>query len=321
MRALIVGHGLAGALAAWHLHRRGCAVTVAEAGFPHTASRAAGALISPITGQRFRLMPGFDTLLGDALDDYRKLESLLARPLITPVTIRRHLPDAAARAALAPRLADPAYAAYLGQVTDDTVDLTGAWQLDVDGLLDGLSQYWRSLGRWRPTVVEWRNVQPGWRWGDEPFDTVIAAEGYGCRCNPWFADAPLHYNHGEALDVRCDTPPPAAIVPHDGHWALALGHGRYRVGATFHPGLADPRPLDTPPTALLEAAHRLLGDRVRIVGRVSGSRPVGPGRQPWLGEAEAPGLYALNGLGSKGSLFAPMLARRLCQRLGLMPCA
>ena len=151
---------------------------------------------------------------------------------------------------------------------------------------------------------------------------VVFCQGVAARENAYFASLPLHPARGDILTiesnrVHCDH------VLHRDAWVVPIGQRRFLVGATyerssFHSGGQQE----------LSKAHQFRSELVRrwesmVEGQVASGdhtvvdqrwaiRPASYDRHPLIGPHESiPGVYCLNGLGSKGSLMSPRLAEML----------
>jgi glycine oxidase len=76
---LIVGGGLAGTAMAWQLWRRGARFLLIDPGHEETCSKIAAGLVTPITGMRLTVSPGFADHLAVARDYYAGIERELGQ--------------------------------------------------------------------------------------------------------------------------------------------------------------------------------------------------------------------------------------------------
>jgi glycine/D-amino acid oxidase-like deaminating enzyme len=91
MRCLIVGQGIAGAVLAWTLQRRGVVVHVADADFPHRSSSIAAGIINPVTGKRYVKTWRYDDFFPVAKSVYQTMEAQWGVPIWHDQTILRLL--------------------------------------------------------------------------------------------------------------------------------------------------------------------------------------------------------------------------------------
>jgi glycine/D-amino acid oxidase-like deaminating enzyme len=98
------------------------------------------------------------------------------------------------------------------------------------------------------------------------------------------------------------------VILNRGHWVLPTAPGEARVGATYVRVDSDP---NAAREELERSAHDLLAGRpFTVAARETGVRVTAPDRRPLAGwDSQAPRLGVINGLGSKGALLAPWLAR------------
>ncbi len=153
------------------------------------------------------------------------------------------------------------------------------------------------------------------RYGDISYRYIVFAEGFGLHQNPYFNHLPLNGTKGEILLIRTAGLQLDSIV-NAGIFILPLGDGIFRVGATY--GHQDKTNL---PTAagrleLEEKLREVLNCDYEVIGHEAGVRPTVRDRQPLLGRhTDYPRLAVLNGLGTRGVLFAPTLAKKLFEHL------
>jgi glycine oxidase len=101
------------------------------------------------------------------------------------------------------------------------------------------------------------------------------------------------------------------VILNDGHWAAPLGAGEAKVGATYTPNSDDLAPTPEARTKLEHAAETLLQRPFQIRQHAAGLRLALPDKHPVAGRCpNDPRLGVLGGLGSKGVLLAPWLARQ-----------
>ena len=106
------------------------------------------------------------------------------------------------------------------------------------------------------------------------------------------------------------------IVLNRRHWVLPIREGVAWVGATHEPGTIDAAPTADARAALEASARVLIGGRFTTMGQRAGVRVNLPDKLPVAGRhPENATLGLANGLGAKGALFAPLLARQWVNHL------
>lgn len=287
--------GLAGCCLAWQRLFRGQAFTWEDADLPGASSRMAAGLINPVTGQNFSPSWRLAEFLPEACEFYARVADLLGKQVWYPLPVWRLVGDA-------------------------------EWQ-KVQGKLDAARP-------WIERVAE--HELPGWR-------AVVVLRGGGRVATREFCEGTQRFFEGlrrgavagelellcegaaglmagrlgrhrcakgEILTVRAPAWPQDRILIGGGGWLVPLGQGTFKAGSTY-----TWEPLDAQPTTegrvRIEAILNLLGGGdFEVTAHEAGIRPIIRKSQPVIGALED-GRVVFNGLGSKGSLYAPGVAARL----------
>ncbi len=325
---IIVGQGLIGSLLAWRLIEAGHRVLVIDDGERENASRVAAGLVNPLAGRRLRPPAGLEAARAAGQRVWRRLEQHFGQPFFHPLPMLRLFNDPAQAMRHAELRADPALRRYAGPRLDTSrlpqphggfVQRHTGW-LDTGALLDALGAWLARHDALRRELTHAREFQARAdmvRWRDLRARRVIFCEGWRMRDNPWFDWLPLQPAKGEILDLALPEAAPRAIV-NGGCWAIPLGDGRLRFGASNRWCFDDDRPEPAARAWLLAEYRRLCGRQPpKVLAQRAGIRPGTPDRQPFLGcHPYQPRLWVCNGFGARGALFAPLhveaLTRRLC---------
>ncbi len=313
---LIIGQGLAGSLLAWEFERAGIDFEIADAGHAEASSRIGAGIINPVTGQRLVKSWRVDALLPAALATYRELESALGVALVTPMRVRRFFHDERERRVFAEKTARGELAPYIGEADEAGFWIERAVRVDTALVIAAMRGRLRAAGRLREERVEIARERAR-------RDLVILCVGAATMCGEAegaFGYARLQPAKGETLTLELAgaglTAEESAVILNDGHWVLPLGDGRVRVGATFEPGVADRVLTADARQALERSAARLLRREFRVVAHEAGLRVTTPDKHPVVGRSQRDaGVGIFNGLGSKGALLAPGLARQWMNHL------
>jgi glycine/D-amino acid oxidase-like deaminating enzyme len=131
---------------------------------------------------------------------------------------------------------------------------------------------------------------------------------------------PFHFvpwsdSKGETLALALDGLVPGVIL-NRGHWLLPLTPGTAQIGATHQPARID-LVLTTEARVELEKSVAAMSARpFRVTGHGAGVRVYLADKRPVVGRHPADArLGVFNGLGGKGTLFAPALARQWVSHL------
>ena len=151
--------------------------------------------------------------------------------------------------------------------------------------------------------------------------TLVFCEGVAARTNPWFSNVEFKPARGEMLLVEIPLWTEQRII-HGGVWIAPIrspteGQARRsRVGATYDWDQLDAGPTAEGRSSLTESLEKLLLRPYRIVEHQAAVRPILKHVTPVIGlHPRHPQLGYFNGLGSKGSLQAPFLAKQLASHL------
>ena len=93
---------------------------------------------------------------------------------------------------------------------------------------------------------------------------------------------------------------------------IPLGQNNYRVGATFNHTDKTAAPTESGKQALVEKLKKVIDVPYEIIDQTAGIRPTTKDRRPFIGiHKEYARLAVLNGLGTRGVMLAPTMARNL----------
>ncbi|MEO7411955.1 MAG: FAD-dependent oxidoreductase [Opitutaceae bacterium] len=307
---LIVGQGLAGTLLAWELERAGISFEVIDAGHEHAASGVAAGIINPITGRRLVKSWRVDQWLPTARIAYREIEQALGLPLWRDVRVRRFFADDRERRVANEKYGRGELAPYVEAAPDETgLWIGGAGQVDVPSLLARARAHWQMMGRLREETLGDLADQAN------AYHLVVDCRGVAGARGKDFAFVPWEFSKGEIIAVQ------VAGLPHDvvlnrGHWALPVTDGSAWVGATHQPSFENLAPTAAARKELEASAAALLSRPFSVTGHFAGVRVNLPDKRPVAGRHPASErLGIMNGLGAKGALWAPMLARQWVNHL------
>ncbi len=339
---LIVGGGLAGTVLALELDRHAysfCLLDPQQVG--RTASRVAAGILNPVTGKRLVRSWRADELLEAAHRWYPEVEAVIGRKCFEPIAIQRLYRDADEQQRWARRTRQPEYQPFLGPASeagqlhaalrDDhgSFAIEKAAVLDTEAFLDAAGAYLNARGSRLKGEVDYAEIQLAGglaRWRAVEAKAVVFCEGWRVRDNPWFGWIALEPARGEVLEVRTGIELPRRVYNRE-KWVLPVEDGGLRIGSTWAWENLEAPPSPQGRTALLQGLRSMLElpeETPDIVRHRVGVRPASQDRLPVAGRHPAyPQLAVLNGLGSKGTLYAPflsgMLRRHLFEGAPLLP--
>jgi len=147
------------------------------------------------------------------------------------------------------------------------------------------------------------------------YDGVVFCEGVGVVNNPYFKRLPVQHTKGETITVSSERL--KTIESYNRKcFVLPQGNDTYRVGATYVWNTINPT-ITVEGREELEQKFQVVTDAAySVIDQQAGVRPTTPDRRPVVGEhPEFEGLYIFNGLGTKGYMIAPLLAKEFVNQL------
>lgn len=147
------------------------------------------------------------------------------------------------------------------------------------------------------------------------FKNIVFAEGYGLKFNPFFNYLPLDGTKGELLIIRAPDLD-LDVVLKSSIFILPIGNEMFKVGATYNWTDKDDIPTEEGKNELISNLKELIDCDFEIVKHFAGVRPTVKDRRPLVGTHHLhKNLHILNGLGTRGVMLGPWLAKALFQNL------
>jgi glycine/D-amino acid oxidase-like deaminating enzyme len=151
---------------------------------------------------------------------------------------------------------------------------------------------------------------------------VVWCTGWRAAENPLWSWLPFQPVKGEIIDAQISGPPLTSVylrsiwvIPSSGQ-SPAKGMQNVRVGSTHDWENLNSKPTRDARQSLVETASILLDRDMVVTGQQAAVRPAMSSKRPVIGRhPEHPEHVILNGLGSKGALWAPWAALQLADHL------
>ena len=140
---------------------------------------------------------------------------------------------------------------------------------------------------------------------------IVFAEGYGISKNPFFNYLPLKGTKGELLIIHA---PKLKIdfVLKSSVFVIPIGEDSYIIGATYNREDKTNDPTNLGKEELLTKLETFLNCEFEVIDHVAGIRPTVSDRRPLIGiHKEYKNMFLLNGLGTRGVMIAPYVAKQL----------
>ncbi|PTT15268.1 FAD-dependent oxidoreductase, partial [Flavobacterium sp. HMWF030] len=154
--------------------------------------------------------------------------------------------------------------------------------------------------------VQYKNIQAR---------NIIFAEGFGLHKNPFFNYLPLDGTKGELFIIKAPNLKLDVIV-NTSVFILPLGDDLFKVGATYNWQDKTDDPTEEGKQELVERIKEILMCDFEIVKHFGGVRPTVKDRRPLIGtHHERTSLHILNGLGTRGVMLGPAMAKALFDKI------
>lgn len=323
---LIVGQGLAGSLLAHALRARGRSVAVVDDVWKSAASQVAAGLMTPLTGRRFTLTKGYPELFAFARQRLGELE------VFRPIDVYRMFVDDEQRRRGLKRAQCETCRPFIARITSQQGELDagltdafggalmhGAW-VDLPKLLADTRRLLAAEGLYFLDAfdpaqavavadgVEWKGIRAG---------GIVYCDGYKSALRGPFKHLAWQPVKGEALNLTSDAPQKPFMLNREG-WALPLGEGRWRTGANWQWDALDEVPTEAQKLKFLNRFRGYFNVpvSVEVTAHVAGVRPCTQDSHPFLGtHPEMSRTHLFNGLGPRGTVWAPLLAEEMADYL------
>lgn len=323
---VVVGQGLAGTTLAWQLRRRERSVIVIDRDDSVSASSVAAGLMTPVSGQRLARAWRWDELWPVACRFYEWVERETAAPFFSRRSMVRLFTGPDERQRFASRRSElgelvrepcPGLDPACFHVEHGGFEMPHAGRLHVSGYLAASRARFIADNCYRTARIDpLRDVVLVPDGVELPRFGIRASRLTWCqgthgRVNSDWAFVDFSSPKGEILTLRIPGLRERRVI-HGGVWLAPLGNDRFCAGSTYDWDSADGIPT---PAGRDEIANRLAGFlRIpfEVLAHTAAPRPTLRDFRPVLGiHPQHPQTAVLNGLGSKGALYAPALARML----------
>lgn len=325
---IIVGSGLAGVMLCEQLRKRDKTFIVIS-NASQQASIVASGLYNPVVLKRFNKAWNAEQHLPVALTTYDELEALLNLKLDDRRPIYRLLNSIEEQnnwflACDKPSLQSFLIPEIITNKNDSISAPHGFGQVKYTGRVDTkllLRYYQKYLNSQKAFVQETFDYElltftdGGINYNGIKSKYLLFAEGFGLTKNPFFNTLPLEGTKGELLVIFAPELQLKVILK-SSVFIIPIGKDRYLVGSTYAWKDYTNRPTETAKIELIQKLRTVIKCEFEVVEHRAGIRPTVVDRRPLVGQHPIhKNLYVLNGLGSRGVLMAPAMAKHLVEHI------
>lgn len=320
---LIIGQGLAGTLLAKELLATNESFLIIDAFKESTSTKVAAGMYNPISGKRMVKSWNADELLRDTFEAYNSLEKLLDCKLLFQQNIYQLFGSVKEQNDLSSRMDNEDFSKHVNLFPAKEPNLNdafGAFEIKETGWV-----YTRLLiEKMRAFLIEksnlidekfdynlLENIAGNWHFKNIVAKHVIFCEGYENIHNPFFNYLPFVLCKGEVFTIKCNDIAKDKIIK-KGIYMVHLHDNIYKVGATYEWNDLTEKTSEQGKAFLIEKLNDILNCEYEIINHEANIRPTTKDRKAIIGEHhEHKNMFILNGLGTKGVMHAPYLAKQL----------
>lgn len=257
----------------------------------------AAGLLNPVTGKNFEPSWRIDEFLPEALEFYSWVERQLGTKLWYPLPVLRLAGSEKEWGKISAKLDDERVRRWVGGLREappgwvGAVEVAGGGRLDVKRFVEESRRCFESRGCFDEGDAE----------------RVILCEGAVGLISGKYGK---HRSaKGEILTLKASGWDESQIRVGGGGWLVPVGEGVFRAGATYEWNELDERPTAKGRDFVEGIVRKLGGGDFSVTDHQAGIRPILRRSEPLIGRMGDGWMF--NGLGSKGSLYAPGVASRL----------
>lgn len=189
-----------------------------------------------------------------------------------------------------------------------------AGRLDTEKLIVSYKTFIKEIDSLYETTFDYNNLsinKDALEYDNLNAKHIIFAEGFGVKKNPYFNQIPLNGTKGEVLTIRAEDLNIDYAIK-SSVFIIPIGDNLYTVGSTYNWDDKTNTPTEKAKNELLSKLKTFITCDFEVVEHVAGIRPTVNDRRPLVGRhAKYHNLYVLNGLGTRGVMIAPFVAKAL----------
>jgi glycine oxidase len=325
---IIVGLGLAGLAFAEELLDANKTFIVFEDD-SQTSSLVAGGVYNPVILKRFTPVWNAKEQLEVALPFYQKLEEKFTIKFDEKFLIKKVFKSIEDQNNWFEATDKPLLSSYLDPKIDNQKikgiiadfgfgNVKEAGRIDTKHLVEVYREYLKTEKKIQFEKFEHQQIKfrkDHLEYKDVITDRIVFCEGFGMTKNLFFNYLPLNEVKGELIIIHAPELEVDFLIKST-LFVLPLGDHLYKVGATFNWSDKTSNPSEEGKNELVEKLKKVLTVPYKIVEQTAGIRPTVRDRRPLVGMHPAYNRLAiLNGLGTRGVMIAPTVAKELFNNL------
>ena len=325
---IIVGLGLAGLAFTKELEKNKKSYLVFE-DYSQNSSIVAGGIYNPVVLKRFTPVWNASEQLEIALPFYEDLEIQFNKKYHFPIAIYRIFKSVEEQNNWFAACDNPGLSKYMstklinekheGVLADFGYGkLLNTGRIDTKTLLEDYRDYLLNRELIRNESFQYSElkiIENGLEYKDIKASKIVFCEGFGLKNNPYFNELPMQEAKGELITIHAPNLNVDFLIK-SALFVLPLGDNLYKIGATFNWKDKTQLPTEEGKNELTTKLGSFINVPYKIVEHIAGIRPTVKDRRPLVGKhPKYPNLAVLNGLGTRGVMIAPTVAKALYNHL------
>jgi glycine oxidase len=288
--------------------------------------------MTPITGKRLVPSEKFKKCFAAAKSFYQRVEGETGKKFFYEVEMLRLFEDEAGRTAFQQRseqvnvsgVSNWSGSLQAGGRKQIGIRMQQAGRLEVAKYLSATSSYFEERGSYRQVELSEKDLQLNEATAAHSTVMELAAHAVsanrlimctGASTTKLFPEVPNNPARGDILTVRIPAYERSEVV-HRSIWIAPDTNGTQTVGSTYDWNSTSAEPTLKGRQEIQAKMARIVEGPVDVLEQVAGVRPTMKDYQPVLGRhPKWPNVFILNGLGSKGTLLAPSMAKKLLESM------
>lgn len=325
---LIIGGGIAGVTTAHQLQERNLTYDIVDDNQKYNSSKVATGFWNPIVFKRLTMSYKADILMLRLKEFYPKIEKRLDCKFVHNVPQLKIFSTKEERH----RFIDKAIVSEVSQFLDDEIieeivginapfgmgKVIGTGYIDTVEYISKSLNYFNSKSSFIEDRVNYSDIifkENYIEYNGNKYEKVLFCEGYHAINNPLFLELRLKPTKGELLIIEVpELTEDYAYAKSAG--LIPIGNQRFIVGSTYD---WEDMTEDTTEAAMKKLLYNLsdfLKLDFKVIEQQAGIRPSSYDRRPIIGKSNIQeNAYIMNGLGTKGIMYAPYYSAMLIEHI------
>lgn len=320
---LIIGSGIAGTLLCYELLQQKKSVLVIDDDAVFSASHVAGAILNPVNIKQWTAAKDYDHYISQALETYTGLQKILDAHVISEVPIIAFEEQSTNTSAEVNK--------YLSALSSEEAKIINhyfnsslsqqkifpSWQIHSNTLFAGWKQQLRSenlLLTERFDVSKITVSQHSVTYKNIQANKIIFCEGVSGAVNPFFPGLPFTKNRGEALLISIPDLP-QNLIYHNSIRLIPAGDQMFWCGSNYSWNYSNLDPDMEWQKQTITQLQQWLKLPFKVEHHIVAERPTTAGQKPITFMHDSLPVAMFNGLGTKGFLMAPLLAKEFAEKI------